>query len=390
MAAGTPLALAVGLGIGAWWSPRPLGPATTRSHTARSTVGAPAPTSAAGCTDAACQSAPPVFSRASSGEVTPLEHPSIALDEQFDPPNVTSTVPPGEPPLFYVRSTNTADTVAHAEAYDWSGRHVGHVDAVGSDGHAAPITPSPDGSQLLIRGSVYSADGRWLRFVGGSGAWSSDGRSLCTIAGGGGLVGSPPFLLAVAIKGTALRPIATLPAGGTDFGNRVAICDPAHGRVVIEFVNNLITTAYSVIHVGQSITVDTFRCHRCPHDFVPAPDGQTVALSAGADHRVSLLDVATGKTTPTTITGTPKIFASPTTLLVYDDFLSRSVYLYDMRSERATWEGGDINVDQVVASNDEAVAFITGYHSLTGPRVTELDIVTAPLGQAVTVNPIPD
>jgi DNA-binding beta-propeller fold protein YncE len=295
-------------------------------------------------------------------------------------PTVTSTVPANAGPLFYDVASNFAYTITRANAYDWSGQLVGHIDATAVGGQAARIAPSPNGQQLFVDGHVYSPQGRWLRWVGGWAAkWSADSKSLCVMSGV--ITGEGVRYLDIESPANVIRRVASLPPGGMDWGNGIALCNPADGLVVVEFSNNTRVGAYSIVHTEKSVTVESFACQEhgpCPsEDMVPSPDGKTLAVTDTAYGWISLLDVTTGKATPTVFNGTPRIFLDATTLLASSDtFRLFNVVLINTATDRDLWEGEQVNFEQAYGTTGDKVAFSTSYRSLTGPRVAELDVLT--------------
>lgn len=75
--------------------------------------------------------------------------------------------------------------------------------------------------------------------------------------------------------------------------------------------------------------------------------------------------------------GTPRSFTNAATLLSSSGAFSLyEVQLIDTGSDRLLWESQQIRFGSVYGSTEHQLAFSTSYHSLSGPQVNELNVVT--------------
>ena len=143
---------------------------------------------------------------------------------------------PSHPVLWY----RDGDASLHLVAYDWNGNRAGELQL--HAGAPVGITPSRDGSRLLVVGATTVSGAPVLRRLDGSGAvWSDDDQHLCQfrardgrpVAGRPESRQVPASLWLVDLGGGADRRVLDFGAYGGHGGPAVLACDVAADRAMI-------------------------------------------------------------------------------------------------------------------------------------------------------------
>jgi hypothetical protein len=231
---------------------------------------------------------------------TPHPQPSVAPTPPPSAPpatpspgaNLQSTVPAGVS-VFYWATWRSDTYVAHA--VDWSGRHRGDITLPSAQGSKGPTQPtmqqSPDGTRLLIDGSMYSEDGQWLGRLPAAGdpsfqvsaLWSDDSRHLCVVDNSA----STPALKIVNADGSTSDAIALGTTRSSQYLHvRVEWCSTSSGGAILSEFDD---------RNGSTVRVSLSRHTVTTIDGVPlqSHDGRYVVSGGGAGYLV-VRDNATG------------------------------------------------------------------------------------------------
>jgi hypothetical protein len=204
---------------------------------------------------------------------------------------VSSEIASAGRPVFYYRDGKNGNRLL---AYDWSGQLRGAV--VVSASEPVGVTPSPDGTLLLLTGAHVLSGGRVLGRVS-RGTWAGDNLHLCTFLnhlGGPGKTRrrqiSPNSFEGLATPGTLFyesvtgvtRKVLDYGSFGPHGGPAVLACSAENDRAVVggSFVGSLSGLAMIRLSDGHVISTTLGGAHAGADGTVVSSDATLLALGS--------------------------------------------------------------------------------------------------------------